>query len=167
MTIEGLAALEAKWTAIPARVRMAVQKAMEDTADQIVRDMKRAAPLLQEPDRRRRAGALRKSIAWTWGDPPPGTFQIASASSGAEYGALRLTIYAGGKGPGYDVFYARFVEFGTRAGSYGGRTSTGRKVARTHPGTTASPFFYPVWRIWRRRALARMNSAIKRAIRGT
>lgn len=166
MSVQGLAELEAKWTRIPVLVRERVKDAMERCANDIIKDMKRAAPVLNEPDRRRKAGALRKSINWTWGDPPPGTFQIASASSGKEYGAMRLTIYAGGQGPGYDAFYARFVEFGTRSGSGSGVTSTGRKVRRTHPGTSAQPFFYPIWRIWRRRALARMNSAIKRAIRG-
>ena len=132
--VEGLAALERRWSAIPARVRAEVVAAMEATAENVVRDMRRLAP-------KGDTGNLVRSISWTWGDAPRGSMVIGKSSAGRSYGATTLTIYAGG-GP---AFYARFQEFGTKE-------------------MTANPFFFPAWRIWRRRVRARIAGAVRRAI---
>lgn len=86
-------------------------------------------------------GRLGASIGWTWGDAPAGTLTIGKVG-GREYGTMRITIYAGGG----DAFYARFQEFGT-------------------VNMPANPFFYPVWRVRRRRVRGRISRAISKAIR--
>lgn len=85
-------------------------------------------------------GVLRASIGWTWGLPPSGSIALGAVRDGA---ALSITIYAGND----EAFYARFVEFGTRT------------------GVPAQPFFYPAWRLGRKKASARLNRAISKAIR--
>lgn len=89
----------------------------------------------------REFGDLVQSIGWTWGDAPAGSLTIGSVG-GRDYGSMRITFYAGGG----DAFYAKFQEFGTR------------KMA-------ANPFFFPVWRIWKRRARSRMSRAMSKAIK--
>ena len=100
MAVEGLSALEARWKRIPALVKAEVAAAMEETAAQLVAEMKSVAP--------RETGTLADSIAWTWGDAPKGAMTIGTVG-GREYGTLRITIYAGGG----EAFYAKFQEFGT------------------------------------------------------
>ncbi|MDR7147054.1 HK97-gp10 family putative phage morphogenesis protein [Rhizobium sp. BE258] len=83
-------------------------------------------------------GALQDSIGWTWGDAPEGSFAIATQGTGD----LRITIYAGNK----DAFYARWVEFGTTE-------------------NTAQPFFFPAYRLLKKRTANRVKRAINKAIR--
>ena len=132
--VQGLDKLNARWGAIPGRVRDGVKDAMEKVAEEVVRDMRLLAP-------KGETGNLVRSISWTWGDAPAGSFVIGSAG-GRAYGGLRVTIYAGGG----NAFHARFQEFGTV------------KMA-------ANPFFYPVWRIWRRRVKSRLSRAVTKAIK--
>lgn len=121
---------------------------LEQYADQIVAQMKAIAPVLKEPDARRRAGALRDSIGWTWGAAPKGTFKIANVavSKNAE---ARITIYAGSrdkkKGKD-DAFYVHFQEFGT-------------------VDQAAQPFFFPTWRANRSRVRAGVTRAVNRGLK--
>ena len=85
-------------------------------------------------------GDLRDSIGWTWGDAPKGALTLASSRPVGD--GERITIYAGGG----DAFYARFQEFGTQA-------------------MPASPFFFPAYRLNRKRAKGRITRAMKKAIR--
>lgn len=133
--VQGLDALNRRWGAIPGKVRAAAREALEEVAEDLVRQMRAAA--------RKRTGDLAKSIGWTWGDAPEGTMTIGTvAGSGSDYATMRITIYAGGG----DAFYARFQEFGTV------------KMA-------ANPFFYPVWRARKRGAKSKITRAINKAIR--
>ena len=121
--VQGLDALNRRWGAIPGKVRAAAREALEDVAEDLVRQMRAAAP-------KGATGKLAKSIGWTWGDAPDGSMLIGTvAGSKRDYATMRITIYAGGG----DAFYARFQEFGTV------------KMA-------ANPFFYPVWRARKRGA---------------
>lgn len=155
----GLAELQRRWGAIPAKVRAAVQAEMEKTAAAVVADMRKAAP------KRIGGGKLAASIGWTWGDPPRGAVAIGGFDGGGSSERMRITIYAGGG----DVFYARWVEFGTAPHSLTKNASAKRRkrqdTGRLHPGATPRPFFYPVWRIWRRRVSARIARAVRTAIR--
>lgn len=99
--VQGLAELERRWSKIPALVRQAAREAMEDVAQGIVTDMKRAAP-------RGATSSLVNSIGWTWGEAPAGAMTVGTVG-GREYGSMRITIYAGGG----KAFYARYLEFGT------------------------------------------------------
>lgn len=132
--VEGLDALRRRWGAIPGAVREAVSAEMEVIAAALVTDMQKLAP-------KGDTLALVESIRWTWGDAPKGSMVIGRVGRG-EYGALRITIYAGGG----DAFYARFHEYGTV------------KMA-------AQPFFFVVWRARRRWVRSRLTRAINRAIR--
>ena len=74
------------------------------------------------------SGDMLRSIGWTWGELPPGTFMIdeirSGKNQGEQYATLRIRIYAGAG----DGFYFRFHEFGTEH------------------GLPARPTFYPAWK---------------------
>lgn len=131
--VKGLDRLNRRWRAIPKNARINVRAAMEDLASDIVEEMWSRAPYLD--------GVLSGSIGWTWGDAPAGSMTIGKVG-GKEYGAMRITIYAGGG----EAFYARFHEFGTQ-------------------DMPANPFFFPVWRARKRRVKGRISRAMSKSIR--
>lgn len=133
-----------KLKAFPPKAELVVRKAMETGADEIVQQMKSLAPV----DR----GELQMSIKWTWGDAPKGSLKIGQIKS-AE-GNMRITIFAGGG----DAFYARFVEFGTRA-----HTAGGKFAGATIPSIPAQPFFFVSFRAGKKRAKSRISRAITKA----
>lgn len=139
--------LRARLSKIPDVIRAAAAEAMEEGAEAIVQEMRARVPVL--------SGDLRDSIGWTWGDVPAGAMVIKDIRSGRnegfQYASLSIKIYAGSK----DAFYARYVEFGTRA------------------GMPAQAFFFPVWRdkrvgkaAFRRRVRAAIRKAMKREFGG-
>lgn len=143
---KGLAALRRQLRAVPAAVQAEVAAELEKIAAAIVADMKRLAPVLQEPDARRRAGALRDSIGWTWGDAPEGAMTLGKVAKDRGDG-FYLTIYAGtrDKRRGVDdAYYARWMEFGTTE-------------------VPAQPYFWPAYRANRRKIRPAFTRAIKRA----
>lgn len=120
---------------------------MEEGVELIVEEMKRAAPILKDADnKRRRPGALRDSIGWTWGEVPAGSFTIADIRSGRnageQYATLQLKIYAGNR----EAFYGRWQEFGTTEHA-------------------AQPFFFSVWKKHRAAFRRRIRTAVRKAIR--
>lgn len=133
MAVKGLDEFKRKFEAIPEQIRKNVAATLEDIADDIVTQMYSTAP--------HDTGDLAGSIGWTWGEAPSGSLVIGKVG-GNEYGAMRITIYAGDK----DAFYARFQEFGTQ-------------------DMPANPFFFPVWRANKRRVKSRITRAIKKAIK--
>lgn len=137
--VQGLATLERRWSRVPQLVRDAVREAMEQLATDIVADMNRVKPLDDI------------KIDWTWGGAPSGAMVLGSVSGG-DYATMRITIYARG-----DTFNAGWFEFGTapryhKSGKYVGQIA-------------ATPFFYPIWRVWRRRAKGRITRAISKALK--
>jgi len=134
--VDGLDRFNRRWKAIPKNARTNVRAAMEDQANDIVEEMWSRAPMGETL----RLGA---SIGWTWGDAPAGSMVIGKVGR-SEYGAMRITIYAGGG----DAFYAKFHEFGT-------------------VNMPASPFFFPVWRARRRRARSAISRAVSKSIKET
>lgn len=137
--VQGLKSLERKLTrTIPVKVREATRKAMEQGADEIVVAMKRYVPV--------DTGRLRDSIGWTWGDAPDGSVIIGTSAAIGQ--GERITIFAGVRSNNnYDEgFYVRFVEFGTR-------------------NMHAQPFFFPAWRLKKKRVKGRITRAMKKAIR--
>lgn len=120
---------------------------MEEGAELIVQEMKKAAPVLKDTtNKRRRPGALRDSINWTWGDVPAGSFTIADIrsgkNSGEQYATLRIKIYAGSR----EAYYARWQEFGTK-------------------NQPAQPFFFVSWKAQRAKFRKRIRDAVKTAIK--
>lgn len=147
MTVEGLARLNRKLTKrIPEAVYQRVREALEQSANETVAAMKALAP--------HDTGLLQSSIAWTWGNAPKGTLAIASSKASAN--GLRITIYAGGG----EAYYARFVEFGTSRHINGGLYA-----GSENPGMTAQPFFYPGWRLVKRKVKGRVSRSVKKAIK--
>lgn len=140
-SILGLAKLQRKLNRLPAVAKDHIRNEMEAVADEIVAMMKSLAPVLQEPDPRRRAGALRDSIGWTWGKKPKYAISLAAINSTIG-GDLTITIYAGNS----EVRYAHLLEWGTH------------KMA-------AQPYFYVSWRANRRPARRRINRAVRYAAR--
>ena len=139
--------LQARLAKVPDIARAAAAQAMEEGAELIVQEMKKAAPVLKDTDnKRRRPGALRDSIGWTWGEVPAGSFTIADIRSGRnageQYATLQIKIYAGNR----EAFYGRFQEFGTK----------------DHP---AQPFFYVTWSKEKAKFRRRIRAAVRAAIR--
>ncbi|MCA1368075.1 HK97 gp10 family phage protein [Bradyrhizobium sp. BRP14] len=138
--VEGLNSLRRKLTvSIPYRVLQRTRAAMEKGAGEIVDMARSLAPVLSDHVPRRKVGALRDSIGWTWGDAPKGSIVLAQSAS---VDGLRITIYAGDN----EAFYARWVEFGTQ------------KMA-------PSPFFFPSYRTLRKRVKGRITREMRKAMR--
>ena len=98
--VQGLSQLQQRWGRIPQRVRNAARAAMEQSAEEMVKEMRARV--------NRISGDLADSIGWTWGDEPAGSLVITSYAGG-DRGSMVITIYAGSK----EAYYAAFVEFGT------------------------------------------------------
>lgn len=154
--VKGVRELEKKLTVeFPKLVEQRVREAMAKAADQVVAQMKQRAPVyvgddLVRSDKRHKGqpvipGALRDSIAWTWGEAPKGTVALGSVQTGLNReGATKLTIYAGNR----EAFYARWVEFGTRKWA-------------------GNPFFFSTWRNNKRKVKGQLTRAIRKAIKET
>ena len=160
--IKNRARLRAKLRALPTEVKKHIIPAMAKAAQEIVDMQHHLAPY--------KSGALRNSIDWTWGEVP----RVAALSSQAPPPSpttkndLLLSIYAGNE----KAFYARFVEFGTRATQLGERISKkdrGRsrsyEATRTFPGTKAQPFFFPAYRALKKSVKNRINRATNKALK--
>lgn len=145
----GLAKLERKLKRLPAVAKTTIRAAMTEAADEMVAMMKSLVPVLKEPDERRRAGALRDSIGWTWGKAPEGSMVLAALKGAGMGGDLTITVYAGSRDKKRgvdDAFYARWVEFGTQK-------------------TPAQPYFYVSYRANKKSAKSRIRRAVKAAAR--
>ncbi|WP_041527358.1 HK97-gp10 family putative phage morphogenesis protein [Paracoccus aminophilus] len=137
----------AKLKQIPAVAVDAAKMAMEEGAEEICEYMRNLIRSNFKPGN----GDLLKSVGWTWGDVPPGSFMIDDIRNGKnkgdQYATLRIKIYAGSK----TAFYARFHEFGTKS------------------GLPARPFFFPAWKAkkadFKKKIRARVKTAIKEAWR--
>lgn len=141
---KGLPQLKAKLVKLKEQTANVVAPAMAAAGDKVIEMMKRLAPVDE--------GELRDSIAWTFGEAPKGAIKVATFKQGI----LTLTIYAGSE----DVFWARFVEFGTAPHVQGG------KFAGTeHPGNPAQPFFYPSYRALKKEIKSMIRKAIQDAVR--
>lgn len=164
--ILGLAKLQKKLDRMPKAAKEAIRVAMEKQADEIVRMMKSLAPVDD--------GTLRDSIGWTWGKLPKGkrTLGGVSVSPVAQMesslgGDLTLTIYAGGD----KAYYARWVEFGTKANAAQASRPDRRYKKRVvmtqgkqaHAATPAQPFFYVSWRANQKKAKSSVRRAITKA----
>lgn len=156
--VQGLAALERRFRQIPVEVREEVARRMERLANRIVKEMRARAP--------KRTGALARSINWTWGDAPKGAMTVGKVGGGGQrYGALRITIYAGGteatrrtqrrasgtrrsdqkRSGTFDANNALYQEFGTS-------------------NMPANPFFFPVWRARRRDVTTAVRAGVRKGL---
>lgn len=146
--LKGLPELKRKLIRLKEQTQNEIAPAMAQAAERCVDMMKRLVPVDD--------GKLRESIGWTFGDAPNGAIKVATYKQGI----LTLTIYAGDE----EAFYARFVEFGTRAHTQGGEFA-----GTEHPGTPAQPFFFVSYRAskkeMKRIIRKAISDAVKKAIR--
>ena len=145
--ILNLARLHRKIAALPDVAKREIMKPLEVAADDIVRMAKSLVPVLKEPDARRRAGALRDSIGWTWGKVPKGAATLGKVAASQLGGELTITIYAGSRDKDRgidDAFYARWVEFGTQH-------------------MQAQPYFFPSYRANKKAASRGVRAGIRKA----
>jgi len=101
-TVLGLQSLARKLKAIPQEAKSEIRKALEASAEEIVRLAKNLVPVDD--------GDLQMSISWTWGAAPKGAMVLGNVIGPSDKNDLTITIYAGGG----EAFYARWVEFGTQ-----------------------------------------------------
>jgi HK97 gp10 family phage protein len=147
MTVEGLKSLERKLKrTIPEKAVLFTRAAMEAGGDEVVALMKKLVPV--------ESGALRDSIAWTWGNAPKGALVLGKSKPAGD--GMRITIYAGGG----EEYYAWLVEFGTHS-----HVNKGLFAGSQHPGTSAQPFFFVSWRALKRRVKSRMTRQMRKGIR--
>ncbi|WP_323034109.1 HK97-gp10 family putative phage morphogenesis protein [Pararhodobacter sp.] len=160
--ILNLARLERKLKRLPATTQATIRAAMEKSADEIVALARRLVPVDD--------GALRDSIGWTWGAPPQGALTLGKVARSAIGKGLTITVYAGDS----DAFYARWVEFGTKASAARASRQDSRykrtagvmtKEYGAHAATPAQPYFFPAYRANRKTAKARIRRATRQAAR--
>lgn len=143
-TIQNLKRLQKKLDRLPAVVKARIREAMEQGAEEIVALAKSLVPV--------DSGALKNSIGWTWGRAPRGAMTLGTVQGVG--GDLTITIYAGNE----EAFWARWVEFGTKA-----HTAGGMFEGATIPAVQAQPFFYVSYRALRRRVRGRITRGINKA----
>lgn len=148
VSISGAEELRKKMRRFPAVAEAQIRQALEQNADELVKLAKSIVPVDD--------GVLQASIGWTYGDPPKGSFALATvkAPSGSRASNLLITVYAGNE----RAFYARWVEFGSRPHVNGGRFA-----GTQHPGTRATGFFFGSFRALRKRMKGRTQRAIRAA----
>lgn len=137
----------AKLKRIPDIAVDAAREAMEEGAEEICEYIRNLVRVTFA----QHSGEMLRSVGWTWGDLPPGTFMIdeirSGKNQGEQYATLRIRIYAGAG----DGFYFRFHEFGTEH------------------GLPARPTFFPAWKTkkaeFRKRIRERVRTAIREAWR--
>jgi HK97 gp10 family phage protein len=142
----GLASFQRRMAAIPEAAKAAVAPVLLKQANQIAATMRSLAP---EDE-----GALKASIAVTGpGQKTPAHSQPGGAAAVPE-NAVAIT--AGNT----EVRYAHLVEHGTRA-----RMTSSKSQSGHHPGTAAQSFFWPAFRLHRKKTAAAIKRAIGKAIR--
>lgn len=157
----GVEALQSKLKAIPAVVRSAARQALAESGDEMVDAMRRLASVSPSGTHGWPPGMLRDSIVATFGDGSVPKYAAFRSRRGRRVVKsndpdLSVTITAGNN----EVRYAHLVEFGTRP-----HPNKGKFKGTMHPGTKAQPFFYPVYRAYKRRAKSRVSRAINKAVK--
>jgi HK97 gp10 family phage protein len=149
--IEGLERLKKRFDRLPANVFDEVGKAIETGANEIADMQKRLAPV--------RTGALRDSIAVSLDGKPPryAAFRPKKGRNAvAPEAGVTAVITAGNP----EVRYAHLVEFGTAPHVVGGKFK-----GAEHPGARAEPFFYPAYRVLKRRVRGRISRAFSKGVK--
>ena len=147
MKVAGRREIGRRLRALPAAVRVPVQKAVTDGAGEIARMQRNLAPV--------KSGKLRDSASTSRlpGRRRRRTRSRAADGTTREFEAL---VTAGNA----EVRYAHLVEYGTAPHEAGGQMEGAR-----HPGTAAQPFFWPGYRLTRARVRSKVKRTITKAIK--
>lgn len=144
----GLARLNRRLAAIPRAAREAVQPALKKAGDTLAKDVAHLA------QRSRDTGDLIDSIAVTTAGnatPPysqPGGEQVVPEN--------QVLVTVGNT----SVRYAHLVEFGTAP-----HENRGEFAGTQHPGTEAQPFFWPAFRLNRKKLARSIKRAVGKAVK--
>lgn len=159
MKIQNADRFLAKMSAMPRVAKDEVQKALKVSGEEIVDLARRAAP--------KRTGVLAQSIDSTIGKYVTDNANVRGVQASAGGHDLLVTIHAGDE----IAWYAALVEFGTSPHTI--RAKNAEALGRDgrfgpvveHPGSSAQPFFYPSYRLGKKRAKSRIGRAISTAAR--
>lgn len=134
MKIKNKDRLAAKLKALPDKARQEIRKALEVSAKEMSDVAESFAPI--------DSGDLRRSIGYTFGNYQADNANVRGVNAGSGVGDpdLTVTIHAGDA----KAYYAAFVEFGT-------------------VDTSAQPYFFPAWRLTKRRVKGRISRATTKA----
>lgn len=135
--------------AIQAAPRPAIRAALKAGAEEITALQKQTAP--------RDSGDLANSIGYTFGNYKAENANVRGVHVGGDGDPdLTVTIHAGDA----KAYYAAWVEHGTAA-----RTAGGMFASASVPAIRAQPFFYPSYRMLKRRTSGRITRAMNKAIK--
>lgn len=145
--IKGRERLLRKLRKLPAVARSEIKQAIAQSADELVATQKALASSRQ----------VAESIHQVWGDKPEGGVSgMLVSADGVVQGDPDLTVWivAGSSA----AYWARWEEFGTAPHPQGGLFR-----GTMHPGTRARPFFYPPYRMMKKKMKSRISRAHTRA----
>jgi hypothetical protein len=151
--------LQKRLAKIPKDVKTAVVPALAASGEELADRIRALAP--------EDSGDLKDSVAVTL--PGQSTPPFSQPGGSRVAGENEVLITVGNE----DVRYAALVEYGTAPHSVekGVGTKLGRLVSRLsgtgeqHPGSEAQPYFWPAWRLTRKRIANRVKRAIGKAVR--
>lgn len=147
-TLEGWLRLKRRLAAIPKKVREQTQAAVTDAANDVAEVMQRLAPVDD--------GDLRDSIQVTPGGQKTPPHSQPGGSTVVPENAAMITV------GDTKVRYPHFVEFGTRAHIAGGQFAGAEIKA-----IPAQPFFFPGFRMGKKKAAQKIKRTMTKAIRST
>jgi HK97 gp10 family phage protein len=157
----GVDKLKRKLRTIPQIAREEIHGALQQSAAEMVATAKSFAPV--------KSGDLSNSIGYTFGKYTQENSNVRGVGvTGTKLNDpdLTVTIHAGDA----KALYAAFVEFGTASHTIkprrpGGLLNVfGRMITKVeHPGATARPFFFPAWRLVKKKAKGRVSRATSKA----
>lgn len=144
----------AKLARIQGAPRAKMREALGQNASELVASQKKYAP--------KDSGALAASIGYTFGSYAPDNANVRGmGNAGAGDPDLSLVVHAGDA----KAWYARIVEFGTM-NSRLVRNYFGRRGVEVDVGQMpAQPFFFPPYRLLKRRMKGRVTRAVKKAVK--
>lgn len=148
MKFKGLDRLKRTIAAMPKETRDEIRKGLDEGASEMVAVAKALAP--------RDSGDLVDSIDKTFGDYRPDNANVRGVGAGGGGHDLAVTIHAGDR----KAWYASLVEFGTAP-----HVNKGLFAGTQHPGTAAQPYFFPAYRLTRKRMKSKLSRAMRRAIK--
>ncbi|MGO1079959.1 HK97-gp10 family putative phage morphogenesis protein [Inquilinus sp. CA228] len=135
--------------------KQAMSGAIQENAEELSGAVRRVTP-------KGATGELARSVGWSWGNPPQ-YHRVAVMGSNRNEAAgilgaekLAATVHVGND----KAWYARLVEFGTRP-----HANKGLFEGTMHPGTSPNPFFFPTYRLFKKRMLARFGRAMRKSIK--
>lgn len=135
---------------MPKVARAEFRKALEKSSDEMSDTAKRFAPVDD--------GDLKKSIGRTFGNYRPDNANVRGvAVSGRGDPDLTVTVHAGDE----KAWYAALVEFGTQPHEQPNNPFNGGR----HPGSAPHPYFFPAYRLLRKRARSRLATANRKAVK--